>query len=155
MMQNILMGPYNGFSPEQTLLNYKYGIDSNDRELLRRGWNFGSTNSINGYGRIITPFRAVNNSGDFLSRQSYNCNSPNVRPSLMRPGYRSILGSNISSCDGTGVPEANCNVKFVNDASDYTKFRKERAINRGYNKLKNGGYGSDNNQSVIRAIHRY
>ena len=40
------------------------------------------------------------------------------------------------------------------DGSDYTKFRRQMAVNRTYN---DAGFGGANNgaQSAIRAIHRY
>ena len=55
--------------------------------------------------------------------------------------------------DGTGVPSATCNTKFVYDGSDYTRFRKLMAVNRNYN---DAGFGGANNaaQSAIRAIRR-
>ncbi len=59
------MSTINGISPKQTLTNYKDGEQSLDRGVLRRGWNqLNATGTINGYNRVITPFRAVNNLGD-------------------------------------------------------------------------------------------
>ena len=62
-----------------------------------------------------------------------------------------ILGGNIfARPDGTGVPSANTNVRYVYDGSDYTKFKKQQAVNRNYN---DSSYGGDNNSSQV-AISR-
>jgi hypothetical protein len=143
-------GPFNGFSPVQTLGNEKDGEQSNIRSVLVNSWNTAyATGLYNNYGRVTTPFRAVNNSGDFLSRRNYICGGPNPQ-SASKPGYGRLIGSIHSQCDGTGVPASSCNVKFVADSSDYTKFRKQQAMNRNYNDLKNGGY---NNSAYTNIMH--
>jgi hypothetical protein len=85
---------------------------------------------------VITPFRAVNNLGDFLARPNYVCGGPN-QVNASKPGWKGHIGSIISSCDGTGVEGASCNPKFVSDSSDYVRFRKLRAMNKNYNDVKN------------------
>ena len=84
--------------------------------------------------RIITPFRAVNNAGDVLSRQNFSCGgtcqSFQSRPGLS--GLRHRFGSNTDSCIPSAVysslqlnsvvPASACNVKFVYDGSDYTTY---------------------------------
>jgi len=136
---NNLGGPYQGYSPQQTLTNYK---DSNivmTRRILRTSWNTqNATGYVNGKQRKITPFRAINNLGDFLNRQNYVCGGPN-QVNADKPGWKSRIGSIISHCDGTGVPAGSGNMRFVPDSSDYTTFRRQQAINRNYNDLKNGG----------------
>jgi hypothetical protein len=131
------MSTINGISPKQTLTNYKDGEQSLDRGVLRRGWNQkNAIGTINGYKRVITPFRAVNNLGDFLARPNYVCGGPN-QVNASKPGWKGHIGSIISQCDGTGVAGASCNPRFVADSSDYVRFRKLRAMNKNYNDVKN------------------
>ena len=123
---NLGGGKYNGYSPKQTINNYKDSEQSTIRFLLRTGWNTQNANStINGRNRVITPFRAVNNAGDFLSRTNYSCGGPNTK-----------------NCDNSGIPPAACNTKYVYDSSDYIKFRKQQAVNRNYNDKSFGGYNN-------------
>jgi hypothetical protein len=53
------------------------------------------------------------------------------------------------------VPAAACNVKYVYDSSDYITYLKQRAINKNYNDLSNGGDDYNGSQSAQRAIRRY
>ena len=130
------MSTINGISPKQTLTNYKDGEQSLDRGVLRRGWNqLNAIGTINGYKRVITPFRAVNNLGDFLARPNYVCGGPN-QVNASKPGWKGHIGSIISRCDATGVEGASCNPRFVSDSSDYVRFRKLRAMNKNYNDIK-------------------
>jgi hypothetical protein len=132
----VLGGPFNGYSGTQTVTNYKDSAQTSTRSVLRNAWNTRyATGTVNGKARVITPFRAVNNLGDFLARTNYVCGGPN-QVNASKPGMKGRIGSIISSCDGTGVEAANCNPKFVSDSSDYVKFRKQQAINRTYNDSK-------------------
>ena len=140
-------GPFNGFSPQQTLSNFKDGEQSLTRSILRNAWNTAyATGTYNGHKRIITPFRAINNSGDFLCRVNYSCGGPNPI-NEKRWVMRSIMGTMPQNCDGTGVPASSCNVKFVADSSDYITFRRQQATNRTYNDLSNGG--DEHNASYV------
>ena len=131
------MSTIKGISAKQTLTNYKDGEQSLDRGVLRRGWNqINAIGEINGYKRVITPFRAVNNLGDFLARPNYVCGGPN-QVNASKPGWKGHIGSIISQCDGSGVEGASCNPRFVSDSSDYVRFRKLRAMNKNYNDIKN------------------
>jgi hypothetical protein len=53
------------------------------------------------------------------------------------------------------IPSSTCNVKFVYDGSDYTKFKKNQAMNRNYNDRSFGGNDYSGQQSAYRAIRRY
>ena len=131
------MSTINGISPKQTLTNYKDGEQSLDRGVLRRGWNqLNAIGEINNKKRVITPFRAVNNLGDFLARPNYVCGGPN-QVNASKPGWKGHIGSIISSCDNSGVEGASCNPRFVSDSSDYVRFRKLRAMNKNDNDIKN------------------
>jgi hypothetical protein len=57
--------------------------------------------------------------------------------------------------DNTGVPSSTCNVKYVYDSSDYTRFRKLQASNRNYNDGSFGGNLNSGAQSKIRASKRF
>jgi hypothetical protein len=120
------------------------------RHVLRNGWNTAyATGTVNNQARKIGPFRAVNNSGDFLSRQNYSSGGPNPT-NASRPGYARLIGNMWSKPDTSGIEASSCNVKFVADSSEYTKFRKQQANNRNYNDLSQGGY----NNSAYTALMR-
>jgi len=143
-------GPYNGWSPIQTIGNEKASEQVMARRVLVKSWNTNYTNdTYNDNARIVTPFRAINNLGDFLQRKNYVCGGPN-QVNASKPGWKSHIGSIISDCDGTGVPSSTCNVKYVPDSSDYIKFKKLRAQNQNFNDLKNGGY---QNSSYVPLMH--
>lgn len=133
-------GKFDGFSPKQTITNYKGSDQVMTRRVLRDSWNTNyATGTVNNKTRIITPFRAVNNLGDFLSRKEYSCGGPNgVTPDRHKRPQN--IGSMWQNCDKTGIPASSCNVKFVPDSSDYIKFKKQQAINQTYNDLGFGGY---------------
>jgi hypothetical protein len=70
-------------------------------------------------------------------------------------GLRGAFGSITSQCDGTGVPAAACNIKYVYDSSNYTRFKKQSAMAKNYNDIASGGDDSNTSQSTIRHIRRY
>lgn len=153
MSRNVLYGPYNGYSPKQTITNYKDSEITTTRTVLRRSWNTPyATGSYNNYNRVTTPFRAVKNLGDFLERKNYSCGGPNpVTPDRHKRPHN--IGSMWKNCDSSDVPASSCNVKFVSDSSDYVRFKKEKAINQTYNDYS---FGGDNNGSydAWMRIHR-
>lgn len=141
----VLGGPYNGFSARQTINNYKTSEETMSRRVVRDSWNTKfAAKTINGHGRRATPFRAVNNSDDYLSRQNYTCGGSN-QTNASKPGMKSRIGSILSHCDNTGVEGSTTNPKFVADSSDYIKYKKQVSTNNNYNDLANGG--DDNNGS--------
>jgi hypothetical protein len=151
-------GPYQGFSTVQTTIGHRETEDVNIRTILRKTWdgryiNSQTTTPVGVVKRITTPYRAVNHLGDYLGRVNYSCGGPNqINPT--RPGRKTLIGSIPQKCDGTGIQPASCNVRFVADSSDYTRFRKQQAMGKTYNKLKDGGY---NNSAYvdIMGIRRY
>jgi hypothetical protein len=145
-----LGGPFQGFSSKQTITNYKTTELVNARNVLRNAWNTPyATGTYNGNARKITPFRAVNNSGDFLSRQNYSSGGPNPT-NASRPGYGRLIGRMWTNTDTTGVPASSCNVKYVADSSEYSKFRRQQANNRNYNDLSQGGYQNSSYDALMR-----
>lgn len=130
------MSAINGISPKQTVTSFKHGDQAQSREVLRRSWNqLQASGTVNEKERVLTPFRAVNNLGDFLGRKNYVCGGPN-QVNASKPGWKGHIGSIISNCDNSGVEGASCNPKFVSDSSDYVRFRKLRAMNKNYNDTK-------------------
>ena len=157
-MTTIYGGPYNGFSTIQTQTGYRDTDNVDVRKILRDSWNgqyaTGRLTTPSGtYGRVTTPFRAVNNLGDYLGRNNYSCGGPN-QINLVRPEGKRLVGSIPQECDGTGIPPSTCNVRWVADSSDYTTFKKQQAINRNYNDLKDGGYQNSSYVNIL-AIRRY
>jgi len=139
---NNLGGPFRGYSPQQSISNYKDSSNVMARKELVKSWNTAyATGTVNGKKRITTPFRAVTNTGDFLSRTNYICGGPNPANNTHATAARQLgLGGIMNACDATKIQPSSCNVKFVADSSDYTKFRRQTACNKNYNDLKFGGY---------------
>lgn len=148
-------GPYNGFSPKQTINAYK---DNNDdviaRRILIKSWNSNQLFEKNGKSPSVGPFRAVNSLGDFLGRVNYSCGGPNPQ-NASRPGYSRLIRSVPQQCDSTGIAATTCNPKFVSDSSDYVKFKRLRAVNRNYNDSSNGGDESNASYVPLMAIRRF
>lgn len=145
-----LGGPFRGFSSKQTITNYKTTELVNARSVLRNAWNTPyATGTYSGNTRVITPFRAVNNSGDFLSRKNYSSGGP-TPTNASKPGYGRLIGRMWANTDSTGVPASSCNVKFVADSSEYSKFRRQQANNRNYNDLSQGGYQNSSYDALMR-----
>ena len=158
-----LGGGFQGYMPQAVITTEKGSYGSNDfdtiRFTLREAWNTTKKS-------IITPFRAVTNSGDLMSRENYvcggSCQSFQSRPGMY--GLKQHFGSTSNSCTGTfystyqiapSIPSATCNVKYVYDGSDYTRYLKQKAMNKNYNDLTFGGDASNGSQSAVRAIKRY
>jgi hypothetical protein len=152
-----LGGPFNGYSPQQTMTGFKDSEQVMTRRVLVKSWNgrgaVGTDGANNAYKRVVTPFRAVNNLGDFLGRQNYVCGGSN-QVNKTRAGLQGPIGSIISKCDGTKVPASVCNNRFVPDSSDYIKFKKQSAINKNYNDLGSGGDVHNGSYVAQMAVHR-
>lgn len=164
-------GAIKGYMPQTTQLTDKrYNEYEHIRFTLKNAWNTSyaaqlKRDKLNK--PITTPFRAVNNAGDLLSRQNYSCGgscqTPQSRPGLK--GLSQRFGSTQDSCLPSAVysnlqllnniPSATCNVKFVYDSSDYTTYLKQKAVNKNYNDLSYGGDQSNASQSSWRSIRRY
>jgi hypothetical protein len=151
-----LGGPYNGFSPIQTLNNFKDGEQTMIRRVLLKSWNGkNASGKINGYNRVITPFRAVTNSGDFLARNTNACAGGSPNPISSRPNIRGISGGSFpKGCDASNIPGASCNSKFVPDSSDYIRFKKYQAFNKNYNDSSNGGDQNNGSYVSLMAVRR-
>jgi hypothetical protein len=164
-------GAITGYMPQTTQLTDKrYPEYEHIRFTLKNAWNTSYQRQLRRdkvKQPITTPFRAVNNAGDLLSRQNYSCGgscqSFQSRPGLK--GLRQRFGSTQNTCIPSAIysnlqlleniPSATCNVKFVYDSSDYTTYLKQRAVNKNFNDLSNGGDQGNASQSALRAIRRY
>ena len=164
-------GAIQGWMPQTTQnVDKTYPEFEQIRWTLKEAWNTKYRGQLRRNGlkqSITTPFRAVNNAGDLLSRDNYSCGgtcqTPQSRPGLH--GLRTHFGSVQSSCIPSAsynslqlinnIPAAACNVKYVYDSSDYTTYLKQRAVNKNYNDYSYGGDDSNSSQSAQRAIRRY
>lgn len=163
-------GAINGYMPQTTQLTDKrYNEYEHIRFTLKNAWNTNYRRQLREdklSKPIITPFRAVNNAGDLLSRNNYSCGGTcqtyQSRPNMK--GLRNHFGGVQTSCMPSAVysslqllnniPASACNGKFVYDSSDYTTYLKQSAVNKNYNDLSYGGDQSKSTQSVLRAIRR-
>jgi len=154
-----LGGGLKGIAPKPSNVNSETQGVATNRFILREAWN--TTTYLNALGntnrRIITPFRAVNNAGDVLSRPNYSCGgscqTPQSRPGVY--GLKTAFGAIQSVCDETFVPPAACNVKYVYDSSDYTRYLKERSVNRNYNDYSTVGNDNNASQVAFRSSKRF
>jgi len=164
-------GAIKGWMPQATQLTDKTYPDYEQiRYILKNAWNTqyrGQLRRNNLTKSITTPFRAVNNAGDLLSRENYSCGgtcqTPQSRPGLH--GLKTHFGAISNSCTPSAtynslqqikdIPAAACNVKYVYDSSDYVTYLKQKAIVKNYNDLTFGGDDSNSSQSAQRAIRRY
>lgn len=115
---------------KQTQINtINYDEFVNIRHALREAWNTKYKSQMGNNTLRITPFRAVTNSGDLLSRKNYSCGgsaSIQSRPNVF--GIKGHLGAILDNCDNSGIESSNCNVKYVYDSSDYVKYLKQSAL---------------------------
>jgi hypothetical protein len=164
-------GAINGWMAKETQTTDKrYPEFEQIRFTLKNAWNTTYPSQLkrnNLKQSITTPFRAVNNAGDILSRENYSCGG-SCQTYQSRPGLRGLkqrFGSVSDSCTPStayntlqlikNIPAAACNVKYVYDSSDYITYLKQRAVNKNYNDLTFGGDQSNASQSAQRAIRRY
>lgn len=154
-----LGGGIRGSIPRPIIIHDNSKTFTVTRFTLRESWNtttYPFEKKLN-YKRVVTPFRAVTNSGDILGRENYTCGG-SCQTYQSRPGLKGLasrFGHIQNNCDGTGIPPASCNVKYVYDSSNYTRFLKEKAFNKNYNALSFGGDDNNANQVIMRSIRRY
>ena len=164
-------GAIKGYMPQTTQLTDKrYNEYEQIRFTLKNAWNTTYPSQLRRDGlqkSITTPFRAINNAGDLLSRENYACGG-SCQSFQSRPGLKGLkvrLGSTSFSCTPStaynslqlikNIPSATCNVKYVYDSSDYITYLKQKAVNKNYNDLTYGGDQYNASQSAKRAIRRY
>ena len=149
-----------GVAPQVVGVTQKGSIRGQSRLILSKAWNgkYASEQVTNHHTNQIvkpstTPFRAVMNAGDYLSREHYSCGGPNMIGSGP-PGSLVLTskdgGQSSRQCDKTGIPPSTCNVKYVYDSSDYARFKKEQAKNRN---RQDYTYGGSNNGAYTALEH--
>jgi len=146
-----------GFIPQAVYTTNNNTEFTDTRFLLKNGWNTNYAKKVNQQKAICTPFRAVNNAGDLLSRKYYSCGGP-CQTFQSRPGMFGLsqrFGAIQNQCDGSGIEPSSCNTKYVYDSSDYIRYNKQKAINKNYNASTYGGNEYSGSQSAWRAIRRY
>jgi hypothetical protein len=148
-----------GYIPQGLITTDNYATFARERFTLREGWNTKYQEQLlaSNKKRIVTPFRAVTNSGDLLCRQTYSCGG-SCQTFQSRPGMNGLaskFGSIQDRCDGSGVSPSACNQKFVYDSSDYITYKKQSAVVKNYNALDNGGNDYSGSQVAFKAIRRY
>jgi hypothetical protein len=164
-------GAIRGYMPQQNqTVDKQYSEFEQIRFTLKQAWNTNYNRQLkrsNLKKSITTPFRAVNNAGDLLSRLNYSCGgscqSFQSRPNVH--GLSQRFGSVQSTCVPSAIynslqmndtiPASACNVKFVYDSSDYTTYLKQKAVNKNYNDLSYSGNNSNGAQSAMRHIKRF
>jgi hypothetical protein len=163
----LLGGGFRGRMPQPIIDHDNSDQFARTRFALRNSWNTTSKTGSGYSKRIVTPFRAVNNAGDLLSRQNYSCGGScqtyQSRPGLH--GLRQRFGSISDSCRSDvvwseiqvnpSVPPSSCNGKFVYDSSDYIRFKKDQAVNRNYNDRSFGGDDFSSSQVAWKRARRY
>jgi len=165
-------GAIRGYMPQNTQnVDKRYPEFEQIRFTLKNAWNTTYPSQLRAAKlpkrTITTPFRAVNNAGDLLSRENFSCGG-SCQTYQSRPGLRGLkvrFGATSISCTpsaayntlqlNSSVPSATCNVKWVYDSSDYVTYLKQKAINKNYNDLSYGGDENKSSQSAQRAIRRY
>lgn len=130
-------------------LNRSYVVNVWNANAVKKNWN--------NIPSAITPFRAANNAGDYLSRQNYTSGGSNQLSgrinSAITPSAMTLGGGIFSKLDGTGIPSSTTNVKYVYDGSDYTRFKKMQAVNRSYNDYSFGG-ANNGSQTALSRVRR-
>jgi hypothetical protein len=151
-----LGGPFQGFSATPTIHSYRDSQQVMTRRIVSRSWNTSAARgSINGKARIVTPFRAVTNNGDFLGRQYYVCGGSVENNSMWTPGNsRRSLGAILSRCDDSGVPAGSSNHRYVPDSSDYVTYRRQRALNQVYNDLSSVGDAHRGSYEAMKRVRK-
>lgn len=146
-----LRKPYNTIDGRFRYLN---------REVIREVWNsklvsiksgeskYGHANSI-----AMGNFRITYNAGDPLSRVNFACGGPNplnTHPGALILTTRDGMKRN-KSCGK--YESASTNVKYVYDSSLFTRFNREKAIQKDF--AYDYSYGGSNNgaYTAIRRSH--
>ena len=153
-----LGGGLPGFIPKALVTTNNNTAFVRTRDIVRNQWSKQYLQNTKKAAQ--TPFRAVNNAGDLLSRKDYSCGGP-TQTFQSRPGRSGLKGAfgHINRNCGEGATDtteaAACNGKYVYDTSDYVRYLKQRAINKNYNDKSYGGNDYSGAQVAIRAIRRY
>jgi hypothetical protein len=122
--------------PKPIALVNNTNATSRNRKVVTMVWNTDKVDN-----KHKTTFRHAMNAGDPLTRVNYSCGGPNPLSNLpsVKQNVSLFRGGIKSFCDASNVPASSCNVKYVYDSSNFTRFRKEGAVNKSYNDTSFGG----------------
>jgi hypothetical protein len=129
------------------------------RSILKESWNTHYKQQLSASSKKManSSFRVVNNAGDILSRKNYSSGG-SIQTFQSRPGLHGLgrgFGSITNNPDGTNIPAAACNVKWVYDSSDYSRYLKQKTVSNNYYDTSYGGDQSNASQSTIKAMRRF
>lgn len=148
-----LGGGFTGISPKQTITSTRDSSNVLARRKLRDAVNKPyMQNSINSYGRIISPFKAVMGYGHYRDNLDYRDGTePNQISNTVNGMYFAGLnrGSIISNVDGTGIISNSGNRKYVASGTEYSNFKNLMAINSTYNDRSFVGNDSNGSYSAM------
>lgn len=126
-----------GVSPKQTINSKRDSSDVMARRKLRDAVNKSyMKNTINSYGRVISPFKAVMGYGHYRDNLNYiDGTEPNQIAKTVNGLYFAGLnrGSIISNNDKTGIISESGRRNYIASGAEYSNFKNLMAINSTYN----------------------
>jgi hypothetical protein len=150
----ILGGGYQGISPMQTISSQRDSSDVMARRKLRDAVNKKYMSpTINNYGRVISPFKAVMGYGHYRDNLYYiDGTEPNQIATTVNGLYFAGLnrGSTIAQRDGTGIISESGRRDYIASGAEYSNFKKLMAVNSTYNDIS--FVGDDNNGSYVASM---
>jgi hypothetical protein len=154
-----LGGGMAGVSPMQTISSQRDSSDVMARRKLRDAVTKPyMAQSINGQGRVLTPFRAVNGLGHYRDNLYFVDGTENNQIGKT-VGGRVYSGLNRGSTIpggisyGTGMESSSGNRQYIASGAEYSNFKRLMAINANYNDLTFVGDASNGSQSALKAVH--
>lgn len=129
----IFFGGPDGNMPKQTVNTQRDSATVMRRRIIRDAVTRELVQpTLNGRALVAAPSRAWANTDDYLSRNNYVCGGPTPSMPIGTP-FSGMLRAAVQNCDGSGIPGANCNPKFVPDASSFGHYRAMWNITQTYN----------------------
>lgn len=140
------------------------GARGTDRFVLREafGNHFLSTYPViqspvwfvgNGLSKT-TPFRAIMAAGD-VNGSKNQASAPYLpSPNQVRPSYVQTVKMFTNGVQNNGTSYYTGNPRFVYDGSDYTRYKKLRAVNKTYDDKSFGG-ANNGSQQALRRVRRF
>ena len=127
-----------------------------NREVVKEVWNgkLSAIKSGNSTGKpndiAMGNFRIAYNAGDPLSRVNFACGGPN--PLYSHPGALILTTRDSTKKNSCGrYKSASTNVKYVYDSSLFTRFSREKAIQKDMS--NDYSYGGSNNGAFTAIKH--
>ena len=125
-MLRFINGKIHGLDKSNAEVHGLHSKRAETREILRRGWNtslvFSNDSTIS-----AGTFRATQNAGDVKHRHNYASKGHNQLSSL---SFSYVSGKVGTKGQEESVPVITTNVKYVYDSSNFTRYNREKAMNR-------------------------